>query len=110
MTEYQLLILMNIGFINFVGAGGVVFVSWALVRFAGLREAAKEAMQDGDKVFHRSDAKFVSHTIAGWFSAWFTLNIAGAIAYEKMFTVEAGAFIAVFASITFALWGIAWKK
>jgi hypothetical protein len=109
-TDYQILVLLCMGGMNFVCASLVVFVCYALVRFQTFREGLSEAIQDGDKVFHWVDAKSFGFFVAGCLSAWFTMNLAFIFAYGKMFEVGPDIFLGIFVSVTFALWGIAWKK
>jgi hypothetical protein len=96
--------------LNLAAAGFGVFGAYSIIRFAGFRDALKEAIQDADTKFHWIDAKSFSSFVAGWFSAWFTMNVGGVLLYEKMFEVGPMAFLGIFITVTFTLWGIAWKK
>lgn len=109
-SDYQIIILAVMFIMNLGAAVFGVFVSYSIIRFEWFRAAAREAIQDADDKFHWHDAKSFSLFVAGWFSAWFTMNIAGIFLYEKMFGVEPMLFLGLFITVTFTLWGIAWKK
>lgn len=109
-SDYQLLVLATLLIMNTVCASLTVFTCYSLIRFKEFREKLTEAIQDGDKIFHWVDAKSFGNFVAGCLAAWFTMNIGGAIAYEKMFELGPMGFLGVFITITFTLWGIAWKK
>jgi hypothetical protein len=110
LTDYQIIIIVVMVLMNLICAFIVVFVCYALIRFKEFREAIVEAIQNGDKIYHWIDAKSFGFFVAGFLSAWFTMNMSGAFVYAKMFDVGAMAFIGLFVAITFTLWGIAWKK
>lgn len=109
-TDYEFLILLVMAILNLICAFLVVFVCYAMIRFKEFREGIVEAIQNGDKVYHWNDAKSFGFFIAGYLAAWFTMNIAGVFAYERLFDIGAMAFLGLFVAITFTLWGIAWKK
>lgn len=109
-SDYQLIILAFMFILNMAAAGFGVFLSYSIIRFKGLQEAVKEAIQDADTKFHWVDAKSFSSFVAGWFAAWFNMNIGGVIAYEKMFDTGPLAFLGICVTVMFTLWGIAWKK
>jgi hypothetical protein len=109
-TDYQALIISFSALLNLICCCLVVFTCYTVVRFKEFRDALTEAIQDGDKVFHWVDAKSFGYFIAGWLSAWFTMNVAFVFAYEKMFDLGPLGFLGMFIGVTFTLWGIAWKK
>ncbi len=109
-TDYQLLVLAVMALMNMICGFLLWFVCYALIRFPKFREGLTQAIQNGDEIFHWIDAKSFGFFVAGYLSAWFTMNIAGIIVFAKMFGAGEIVFIGVFISVTFALWGIAWKK
>lgn len=109
-TDYQVLILAGAALMNMVCCGLVVYVCYVVIRFKEFRSGLTQAIQDGDNIFHWIDAKSFGFFVAGWLSAWFTMNIAWVFVYEKMFDVGPMAFVGLFIGVTFTLWGIAWKR
>jgi hypothetical protein len=110
VDDYQKLTLFVLFFMDALAGGIVVFSCYALVRFEKFRRALTQAIQDGDEVFHWTDAKAFGFFVAGWICALFTMNMALVFAFARMFDIGSGAFLTLFVGITFTLWGIAWKK
>jgi hypothetical protein len=109
-TDYQILIIACLGFLNMVCAGIVWLFCFALIRYKGFRDGLVEAIQNGDKVYHWADAKSFGFFLAGYLCAWFTMNLGGIFAFAKMFEIGPMGFLGLFVGVTFTLWGIAWKK
>lgn len=109
-TDYQLLVITSVGFMDIIASVIVWFVVYALIRYDGFRRGATEAIQDGDEKFHWMDAKNVSYLVAGFLCALFTMHIAGILMYAKMFDTGPMLFLGLFVAATFSLLGIAWKK
>lgn len=109
-TDYQVLVLLSLACMNAMCGGIVVFFCYAIIRFKEFRDGLIEAIQDGDEIFHWKDAKSFGYFVGGCVSAWFTMDMAGVLAYEKMFDVGPMAFLGILITVTFSLWGIAWKK
>lgn len=109
-TDYQTLILVCSAVMNLICCCIVVFVCYALIRFKEFREGFIEAIQDGDNVFNWLDAKSFGFFIAGFLSAWFTMNMSFIFAFAKMFELGPMGFIGLFIGVTFTLWGIAYKR
>lgn len=109
-TDYQVLVLLSLALINGICGGIVVFFCYVVIRFVEFRKGLIEAIQDGDEIFHWKDARSFGYFVAGCVSGWFTMDMAGIFVYEKMFDVGPMAFLAIPITVTFSLWGIAWKK
>jgi hypothetical protein len=110
LDYYQLLILGIIIFMNILCGYLIVYTSYAAIAYKELRDSIKEAVQDGDKIFHWKDAKAFGSFVAGCLCAIFTMNLGGAFAMFRMFDLGSISFLSLFVGITFTLWGIAWKK
>lgn len=110
MTNYELLIVLSAGLLNFSICLLVVSAAFCLIRFDGFRLAVAQAIQDADGAFHWVDARNFAFIIAGFLCAWFTMNLGFIFCYARMFDPGPGAFIIFFTTVTFTLWGIAWKK
>lgn len=109
-TDYQSLILSCAALMNVVCCGLVIYVCYIILRFKEFREGLVQAIQNGDGIFHWIDAKSFGFFVAGWLSAWFTMNITFVFVYAKMFEIGPMSFIGLFVGVTFTLWGIAWRK
>jgi len=110
LTEYQLLILGVLVFMNIICGYLVVYLSYTAIAYKELRDKISEAVQDGDGVFHWKDAKAFGSFVAGCLCAIFTMNLGGIFAMFRLFDLGSMAFLSLFVGITFTLWGIAWKK
>lgn len=110
VDDYQKLILFVLVFMDTLAAGLCVFSCYAVIRFEKLRKAMAEAIQDGDEKYHWIDAKAFGFFVAGWICALFTMNMALVFAFAHMFDLGPMAFLGLFVTVTFTLWGIAWKK
>lgn len=110
MTQYEIVVLVVMAFMN--GVCSVVGWSMAvlIIRNKGFADALKEGIQDGDKVFHWKDIKAFGAFLAGIISALFTMNITGVFLFVRWFDVGPIAVVGLFIAVTFALFGIAWKK
>lgn len=109
-TDYQYIIIFVMIFMDLISSGLVIYFCYCLFRFSELRKAAAQAIQDGDEIFHWSDAKNITYLVAGLLCGLFTMNLGCAFAFAQMFQAEHIVFITVFAGATFTLLGIAWKK
>jgi len=110
ISDYQILVLAVGVLMDSVCAFVIIFFSYLMVNYEKFRSGLVEAIQNGDKVFHWMDAKRFASFVAGGINAIFTMNITLVFLYAKMFDAGPVTFIIIFGGITFALWGIAWKK
>ncbi len=110
LTDYQIMIIISMLIVNSVCALIVIFFCYAVIKYSEFRSGLIEAIQDGDKVFNWVDAKSFGSFVAGCICAWFTMNMSGTFAFAQLFDTSTLGFVALFTTITFALWGIAWKK
>ena len=108
--DYQIIILFILTFMDSIVAGIIIFFCYAVVRFKRLQDAMVESIQDGDEVYHTQDARHFGFYVAGALCALFTMNMALAFAFARMFDTGPMIFLGLFVTITFTLWGIAWKK
>lgn len=110
MSFYEWGICLSAGILNGAVCGIVVFSAFGIIRFEGFRSVVSEAVQDADGKFHWLDARNFAFLVAGFLSAWFTMNLAFIFCFSKMFDPGPLAVLVFFSGITFTLWGIAWKK